>query len=174
METQSKSITNSTNRSKMIHALIYFSLGLSFILQAQPPSPEVTLTLLKEAAGAFLGSISAIFLAKFFAAASGSASGARMMPTKSNLDFWIKVGIGLAFSLCFSSTVHNNLPAHWKVDILSVCFTLGVIGVLLIKMVTSFVRRMGSRSDDMADTVADTIVANIKRFKPKPKKDADK
>ena len=174
METQTKSITNTTNRSKMIHALIYFSLGLSFILQAQPTTLDGSFSLLKEFAGAFMGSISAIILAKFFAAASGSASGARMIPTASSPDFWIKVGIGLAFSLCFSSTVHNNLPKPWSVDILSVCFSLGVVGVLVIKMVTSFFRRLGTRSDDVADAASDTVIANIKRLKPKDKKNAEK
>ncbi len=158
----------------MIHAFIYFCLGLSFILQAEPLTFDVTLTLLKEAFGAFMGSISALIIAKFFAAASGSASGARMMPTKSNADFWIKVGVGLAFSLCFSSTVHNNLPKSWQVDILSVCFTLGCLGVLVIKAVTSFFRRIGNRSDDVADAASDTIIDNIKRFKPRAKKNVDK
>lgn len=152
------------NLSKIMHALIYFMLAFAVVLQTKSLPLQSVLAVTLEALLAFIGSVSVIFMVKFLSAASGSASGARVMRTTSNTDFWIKVGIGLAFSLVFSPSVHRNLPASWALDINSVYYTLGCVGVLVVKAVTGFFRRIGDRSDDVADAASDTLIENINRF----------
>lgn len=170
-----ETLIKSTNLSKKMHALIYFFLAFAIVLQTKTPNLQSIWVVMIEAFLAFVGSLSVIFVVKILSAASGSASGARVMRTTSNTDFWIKVGIGLAFSLVFSPSVHRNIPDSWEMDINSVYYTLGCVGVLVVKAVTGFFRQIGERSDDVADAASDTIIENISRFgkrksNPKPPK----
>lgn len=175
METTTNNRSPNPTKSKMLHALIYFVLGASFVLV---PVPPLTFdSVFGGVLSGFFGSfVSALFLMKVFAAGAGSASTARMMPTLSNVDFWIKVGTGLIFSVVFSPLIYGlvlrYLPADLKpyFNIFQVLFLMGGVGNIVLKAVTDAFRTFGKRSTGIADSLADVVQENIERLKPKKKK----
>lgn len=124
----------------------------------------------------FVGSVCMVFLVKIMAAASGSASSASLSKTISTVSFWINVGIGFVFSLSFSTTVFAWLsPSRPWLDIHAVYFTLGSLGVIILRATTKFFRSIENRADDAGEAVSDTILEKLRpRKKSTPKNGDDK
>jgi hypothetical protein len=119
----------------------------------------------------FFGSACTAFLVKALAASAGSASGAKLSKTILTNTFWIKVGIGLSFSLALSPSVYDYLsPAQPWLDVYSVYFLLGSFGVVTLRIITKFFGGVERKADDLGEAVGDTALSKVK----KGKKDADK
>lgn len=149
------------NMSILIELTLYSLYGLSFL------GLSVSFDTIFSG---FIGSVCTVFLVKVLAAASGSASGAKLSKTVTTSKFWLNVGVGFAFSLSISPSLYEYLkPTRPWLDVHAVYFFLGAIGVVVLRIVTKFFRGIEERADDVGEAGADAI---IKKIKPR-KNDAD-
>ena len=157
----------STNTQDMTFVIIELSVYLLYGLFSVLAGVS-TLTIIY----GFIGSLSAAFALKILAAASGSASGAKLSRSVKDPYFWSSACIGFVFSLAFSPSIYDYLsPSQPWLDIHTVYFFLGSVGFVSLKIVQRFLGGVEKKADDAGDAVSDTIISRIKR--PRKSKEND-
>lgn len=147
----------STSMSIGLEMTIYGLYGLLSVL-AGVPLESVFLSL--------LGSACTVFLVKALAAGAGSASGAKLSKTILTNTFWVKVGIGFAFSLALSPMAYDYFsPTRPWLDIHAVYFLLGSFGVVTLRIITKFFGGVERKADDLGEAVGDNALGRVRKGK---------
>lgn len=160
MKTQQIQIKNHNPTKTMSIGMELGIYGLYGLLSVLAGVPVLNIVL------GFFGSACTVFLVKVLAAGAGSASGAKLSKTILTNTFWIKVGIGFAFSLALSPTAYEYLsPNRPWLDIHAVYFLLGSFGVVTLRIITKFFGGVEQKADDIGEAVGDNVIGRVRKGK---------